>query len=85
MQRRSFLQTAGAAALLGAPALVRAQTWPNGPVRIVVGFPPGGKPTTMRTGPVGHSCANTLGTPRAAAAAPAAWMKERLCMVSPLF
>ena len=42
MQRRSFLQTAGAAALLGAPAFVRAQTWPNGPVRIVVGFPPGG-------------------------------------------
>jgi tripartite-type tricarboxylate transporter receptor subunit TctC len=42
MQRRSFLQTAGAAALLGAPALVRAQTWPSGPVRIVVGFPPGG-------------------------------------------
>ena len=42
MQRRSFLQTAGAAALLGAPALVRAQAWPSGPVRIVVGFPPGG-------------------------------------------
>ena len=42
MQRRSFLHTAGAAALLGAPAFVRAQTWPNGPVRIVVGFPPGG-------------------------------------------
>ena len=42
MQRRSFLQAAGAAALLGAPAFVRAQTWPNGPVRIVVGFPPGG-------------------------------------------
>jgi tripartite-type tricarboxylate transporter receptor subunit TctC len=42
MQRRSFLQTAGATALLGAPAFVRAQTWPNGPVRIVVGFPPGG-------------------------------------------
>ena len=42
MQRRSFLQIAGATALLGAPAFVRAQTWPNGPVRIVVGFPPGG-------------------------------------------
>jgi tripartite-type tricarboxylate transporter receptor subunit TctC len=42
MQRRSFLQTAGAAALLGAPAFARAQAWPNGPVRIVVGFPPGG-------------------------------------------
>jgi len=42
MQRRSFLQAAGSAALLGAPAFARAQAWPNGPVRIVVGFPPGG-------------------------------------------
>ena len=42
MQRRSFIQTlGGAAAVLGAPRLF-AQTWPNGPVRIVVGFPPGG-------------------------------------------
>lgn len=42
MQRRSFLQAAGATALIGAPAFARAQAWPNGPVRIVVGFPPGG-------------------------------------------
>jgi tripartite-type tricarboxylate transporter receptor subunit TctC len=42
MQRRSFIQTLGAgAATLGAPHLF-AQTWPHGPVRIVVGFPPGG-------------------------------------------
>lgn len=39
MKRRSF--AAGAAAALAAPALF-AQTWPTGPVRIVVGFPPGG-------------------------------------------
>ncbi len=39
MKRRSF--AAGAAAALAAPALF-AQTWPSGPVRIVVGFPPGG-------------------------------------------
>jgi len=39
MQRRSFV--AGAAAALGAPR-VFAQAWPAGPVRIVVGFPPGG-------------------------------------------
>jgi tripartite-type tricarboxylate transporter receptor subunit TctC len=42
MQRRSFIQTLGAgAAVLGTPRLF-AQAWPNGPVRIVVGFPPGG-------------------------------------------
>lgn len=39
MKRRTF--TAGAAAAFAAPALF-AQSWPNGPVRIVVGFPPGG-------------------------------------------
>jgi tripartite-type tricarboxylate transporter receptor subunit TctC len=42
MQRRTFLQAAaGAAAVVGAPQ-PRAQNWPTGPVRIVVGFPPGG-------------------------------------------
>jgi tripartite-type tricarboxylate transporter receptor subunit TctC len=47
MQRRSFIRAAAAAATLGAPAL-RAQTGqnvqnlPTGPVRIIVGFPPGG-------------------------------------------
>ena len=42
MQRRSLLKAvAGGAATLGVPRLY-AQTWPNGPVRIVVGFPPGG-------------------------------------------
>ena len=39
IQRRTF--AAGAAALVAAPML-RAQTLPNGPVRIVVGFAPGG-------------------------------------------
>jgi tripartite-type tricarboxylate transporter receptor subunit TctC len=42
MQRRSLIQAgAAAAATLALPAL-RAQSWPSGPVRIVVGFPPGG-------------------------------------------
>ena len=42
MQRRSLIQAAaGAAATLGVPRLF-AQEWPTGPVRIVVGFPPGG-------------------------------------------
>ena len=39
IQRRTF--AAGAAALVAAPML-RAQTLPSGPVRIVVGFAPGG-------------------------------------------
>jgi tripartite-type tricarboxylate transporter receptor subunit TctC len=42
MQRRSILKaTAGAAATLAVPP-VFAQTWPSGPIRIIVGFPPGG-------------------------------------------
>lgn len=42
MKRRSLIQAVGAAAAsLGAPSLF-AQDWPAGPVRIVVGFPPGG-------------------------------------------
>lgn len=42
MHRRSVLRAAGASvAALGLPRAF-AQTWPSGPVRIVVGFPPGG-------------------------------------------
>ena len=42
MQRRSLLQaSAAAAATLGAPRLF-AQALPSGPIRIIVGFPPGG-------------------------------------------
>ena len=42
MQRRSFIGASGAlVAGLAAPTL-RAQEWPSAPVRIVVGFPPGG-------------------------------------------
>ena len=42
MQRRTLIQAAGATvATLGMPRLM-AQEWPSGPVRIVVGFPPGG-------------------------------------------
>ncbi|MFT3957479.1 MAG: tripartite tricarboxylate transporter substrate binding protein [Piscinibacter sp.] len=42
MQRRSILKaTAGAATTLAVPR-VFAQMWPSGPIRIVVGFPPGG-------------------------------------------
>lgn len=42
MQRRHFLHASvGAAAVLAAPML-RAQAWPSGPIKLVVGFPPGG-------------------------------------------
>ncbi|WP_425257547.1 tripartite tricarboxylate transporter substrate binding protein [Rubrivivax sp. RP6-9] len=42
MQRRTLLQaTAASAAALAAPGLL-AQTLPSGPIRIIVGFPPGG-------------------------------------------
>jgi tripartite-type tricarboxylate transporter receptor subunit TctC len=39
MQRRHF--TAAVAASLAAP-LVQAQSWPNRPIRVLVGYPPGG-------------------------------------------
>jgi tripartite-type tricarboxylate transporter receptor subunit TctC len=43
MQRRTLIQAAGAsAATLAAPMLKAQPAWPTGPVRIVVGFPPGG-------------------------------------------
>ncbi len=42
MQRRSILKaSAGAAAVLAGPRAF-AQPWPSGPIRIIVGFPPGG-------------------------------------------
>ncbi len=41
--RREFLHVAAAAAALPlAPHVARAQAYPSRPVRIVVGFPPGG-------------------------------------------
>ena len=42
MQRRSLIHAAAATATALAAPWVHAQSWPSGPVRIIVGFPPGG-------------------------------------------
>ena len=48
LPRRQFLHlAAGAAALPAASRIARAQTYPARPVRIIVGYPPGGATDTM--------------------------------------
>ena len=42
MQRRSFIAASGALASTLASSALQAQEWPGAPVRILVGFPPGG-------------------------------------------
>ena len=48
LPRRRFLHlAAGAAALPVVPRMARAQAYPTRPVRVIVGFPPGGIGDTL--------------------------------------
>jgi tripartite-type tricarboxylate transporter receptor subunit TctC len=42
MQRRTLISAAAASAATLASPMLRAQTLPSGPIKIIVGFPPGG-------------------------------------------
>jgi tripartite-type tricarboxylate transporter receptor subunit TctC len=61
--RREFLRLAAAAAALPIlPRRVAAQTWPTRPVRIVVGYPPGG-PTDIFARLMGQWLSDHMGQP----------------------
>ena len=60
MLRRGFV--AGTGAVLAAPAIVRANTWPNRQIKVVVPYPPGG-PTDISTRIVMEKVSQLLGQP----------------------
>ncbi len=47
MNRKNFIRTLLATALLGASAVAMAQAWPNRPVKMIIPFPPGGTLDTV--------------------------------------
>src|SRR5262245_22130483 len=63
LPRRQFLHlAAGAAALPAVSSIVKAQAYPSRPVRIIVGFPPGG-PNDLHARLIGQCLSERLGQP----------------------
>ena len=63
LPRRNFLHLAtGAAALPALARIASAQTYPSRPVRIIVGFPPGG-PSDILARLIGQRLSERLGQP----------------------